>query len=188
MLDSELQAVTREAEHGRRYADSLVRVSESTNPFCWLTAAHLQAQATRGQPQRRADIKFRLLRGLYRCGLDRPKLLELFRLLDWVLDLPRELEYSVRQDLARIEKEDEMPYITSWERMAREEGREQGFEAGVRETCATVRATILDKYRQRWGTASSEVKERLEQIHEPARLLELLTGLLTVQSPEEWRP
>ncbi|MBN9418810.1 MAG: hypothetical protein J0I12_25385 [Candidatus Eremiobacteraeota bacterium] len=40
------------------------------NPFAWLTAAHRQALATRRQPQRRAEIKFRLVRGSIRVRVD----------------------------------------------------------------------------------------------------------------------
>ena len=77
-LESELQALTREAEHGRRHADSLVpdEASNPSNPFSWLTAAHLHAQATRRRAGRRAETKFRLVRGLYQCGLAKTQVLE----------------------------------------------------------------------------------------------------------------
>ena len=156
--------------------------SQTTNPFAWLTAAHLQAQATRRQPQKRAEIKTRLVRGLYRCGLSSARVRELFRLLDWVLALPRELEYTFKRDLARFEEENNMPYVTSIERIAREEAREEAQE----EACKTLRQGILKIYQERWGQPSTQVVEKLEQIQDLKQLVDLLGHLPTAKPGQEW--
>ena len=56
---------------------------------------------------------------------------ELFRLIDWFLALPGNLELEVRGEIDRIEQEKHMPYITSIERMAIEEGMAKGMEKGM---------------------------------------------------------
>lgn len=48
-----------------------------------------------------------------------------------MLELPLELEHSFREELRKIEETRKMPYITSVERLAREEGREEGLEHGI---------------------------------------------------------
>jgi hypothetical protein len=47
-------------------------------------------------------------------------------LIDWLLTLPQELEVAFREDLIKFERERTMPYVTSIERLGREEGRQEG--------------------------------------------------------------
>ena len=143
----------------------------------------LQALATRRQPEKRAETKFRLIRGHYGCGLTRPQLLGLFRLLDWVLALPKPLEYTFKQDLARFEKEHSMPYITSIERIGREEGRKEEHE----QCCQTLRKLILNRHLQRWGDLEAAAQGRLQKIGDLSRLGELLAELMTASTAEDWK-
>jgi hypothetical protein len=67
------------------------------------------------------------LKRLYERGLSGEAVRELFRLIDWRMDLPRALEQQFRQDLLAYEKEKQMPYITSVERLGREDGLREGL-------------------------------------------------------------
>lgn len=49
------------------------------------------------------------------------------------MTLPEALEPLFRQEHAEWEKEKQMPYVTSFERLARQEGREEGRQEGLRE-------------------------------------------------------
>jgi hypothetical protein len=60
----------------------------------------------------------------------------LFRLLDWIMTLPADLQGHFRGELHRYEEERRMPYVTSVERLAREEGREEGLRQGLIEAIA----------------------------------------------------
>lgn len=75
----------------------------------------------------------RQVRGLYGCGFSKDKVREFFRLIDWVLALTPKLEYTFQKDLCRFEKENQMPYITSIERVGRKLGRKQGRKQGIKE-------------------------------------------------------
>src|SRR5438093_13702045 len=44
------------------------------------------------------------------------------------LALPPELNESFREEIQRFEEDRKMPYVTSIERLAREEGRQEGIE------------------------------------------------------------
>jgi hypothetical protein len=41
----------------------------------------------------------------------------LYRFIDWVLALPKDLEIDFQEELTRYEKEKDMPYVTSAERI-----------------------------------------------------------------------
>jgi len=65
--------------------------------------------------------------------LSKQQILDFFHLVDWVLALSPDLEYDFQVQLALIEEETNMPYITSIERLALQRGREEGREAGREE-------------------------------------------------------
>lgn len=168
---------------------------QTANPFAWLTAAHLQAKATRKDAELRAQIKMRLICGLYFCGLSRSQVLELFRLVDWVLALPRQMEYAFKQDLAQFEEENNMVYVSSVERIAREEGLEAGLatglatgrEEGRSEACGLLRTAILEKLHLRFGLQEPAITEQLEKVDDYSRLLELYGLAIAADTFESWK-
>lgn len=70
------------------------------------------------------------MRPLYRRGLSADEVRKLFHVLDWMMQLPEDIEIDFRQQLEQYEQETRMPYVTSIERMAKKEGRQEGILAG----------------------------------------------------------
>ncbi|EGV15866.1 RpnC/YadD family protein [Thiocapsa marina] len=68
----------------------------------------------------------RLVRLLQQRSYSRERILELFRLLDWLLQLPEGLEQDFKRELIAFEEQANMPYITSIERLGRQVGRQEG--------------------------------------------------------------
>src|SRR5699024_8343446 len=97
-------------------------LAEGDNPFGLVTLAHLYTQRTRNDHSGRFDAKLRLIRLLYGQGWDKRRIIQLLRLIDWLLALPPELEQNLRDRVTTIEGEKHMQYVTSFERLAREEG------------------------------------------------------------------
>lgn len=71
------------------------------------------------------------MRELYARGFDREQVLGLYRFIDWVLQLPRELDAVFWQQIQADEEARGMPYITSVERLGRAEGHIAGLREGV---------------------------------------------------------
>lgn len=63
--------------------------------------------------------------------------------IDWLLALPHEAELAFRQQVRELEEEQQMPYITSIERIGRAEGHEEGREEGKR---GATRAVIAARF------------------------------------------
>ncbi|MGH7173403.1 MAG: hypothetical protein ACRELG_24225, partial [Gemmataceae bacterium] len=59
----------------------------SANPFAQVVLAHLKARETRGNPADRHAWKVRLVRNLYERGFSPKDVRELFRLIDWLMEL-----------------------------------------------------------------------------------------------------
>jgi Putative transposase, YhgA-like len=108
------------------YTSHAEQLETVANPFAAVVLAHLKTQETRADPKGRRTWKFRLIRTLYDRGLDGERVRLLFKFIDWLMDLPEKLEKELRVDLAAFEKERIMPYVSSIERIAREEGKTEG--------------------------------------------------------------
>jgi hypothetical protein len=121
----------------------------SDNPFAIITRAHLATLRTRDDPASRYQGKSRLIRELYERGLGRDDVLQLFRLIDWMMDLPKPLEQLFRQEAEQIEQEMHVPYVTSVERLAKEEGRVEGRVEGQAEM-------LLRAVERKYGVAVPE--------------------------------
>lgn len=122
------------------------------NPFAVVVLGHLESLRTRGLPGERFAAKKRLLKGLRRRGLQRDDRVELTRLLDWLLAMPKELEVALKAQLDQEEGKDFMPYVTSWERIAEEKGLEKGREEGREK----VERTVLAVLEARFGAVPDE--------------------------------
>jgi len=100
------------------------------NAFGLITAAHLLTQQTRKKNEERYNAKLLLIRLLYERKWERKRIVELLRVIDWFLALPKELRQKLKTEIYRMEEQQKMTYVTSFERDALEEGFEKGIVQG----------------------------------------------------------
>jgi hypothetical protein len=110
------------------YGEDWQVLEENENPFAVVVMAHLKAQETRDDGQERKLWKFILTRRLYERGYERQDILNLYRFIDWLLELPEGLELEFQQEIEQFEQERQMTYISSIERMAQQKGRQEEIE------------------------------------------------------------
>jgi hypothetical protein len=122
------------------YETQWEELDRSRNPFVVVVMAHLKTKATTGQPQQRKQWKWTLVRKLFEQGYSKNDVVELFRLIDWMMTLPDRLEREFRAELRQYQEEHQMPYVTSIERLAKEEGQREIIENILR-----VRFGALDE-------------------------------------------
>ena len=130
----------------------------ASNPVAVVIGAHLSAQRTRKNHEERLGIRWRMLRNLYERGWSREEIIELHRLLDWLLVLPPKMNLEFRRRVLEYEKEKIMPYITSNEQIATEEGRQEGRQEGRLEG---RQAVILRQLRRRLGGLENATERRV---------------------------
>jgi hypothetical protein len=113
------------------YADDINDLLNHTNPFAIITAAHLKTKATKDNPQERYTWKWTITRALYEKGFSTTDILNLYRLVDWLMMLPHDLTKQFTQNLIAYEEEKKMPYVTSAERIGIEKGKLEGRSEGL---------------------------------------------------------
>ncbi|MDX9721914.1 MAG: hypothetical protein RBU37_14290 [Myxococcota bacterium] len=134
------------------YRERLVELPKHPNPFGLVVAAHLRTLQCRGAPEQRMKWKLELCRGLYDKDFSQADVLSLFRVLDWLLVLPAELEASFWMSLSAHEEEQQMPYLATFERKAEQKGLEKG-----------QRGVLRRQLTRRFGELPDWAEERLLQ-------------------------
>lgn len=112
------------------FVDQIDMLEQSEKPFATVVLAHLMTMRTAGSPRDRCVWKLRLLRPMYSRGMSAEDVRGLFRVIDWMMDLPTDLAIEFDGELRKMEEELKMPYVTSIERRGIEKGREEGREEG----------------------------------------------------------
>jgi hypothetical protein len=154
------------------YRQQWTDLENNPNPFSTVVMAHLKALDTKKNQMERLEWKFTLSRQLYERGYERQDILNLFRFIDWVITLPKELEASFRQTLEQYEQEKQMPYVTSIERMGIQQGLLEGIELGLE---------------LKFGSDGLQLLPEISQINDIEVLRTICDALKQVQTPAELR-
>ena len=115
------------------YAVEWDRLEVSENRFAVVVMAHLKARETAGDHESRWKWKLHLIRRLYDRGLGRRDVIDLFLFIDWLMRLPPELERRLDGEIHQYEREKNMRYVSTLERMATDRGIQQGIQQGIRQ-------------------------------------------------------
>ncbi|MCF7708357.1 MAG: transposase [Verrucomicrobia bacterium] len=150
-------------------------LEEQRNPAAVVIAAYLATQRTRRDMSQRQRMKWELTRRLYERGYSKEEVLNLFRLIDWLMRLPDENEVEFRKQLVEYEKEKTMPYVTSIERLGRKEGLQKA-----------LRAAIVEVLEARFSSVPGELKANVDAIADEQELRRLHRKAVLVPSIEEF--
>ncbi|MCK4766315.1 MAG: transposase [Candidatus Aminicenantes bacterium] len=105
----------------------------SENPMALVVKAQLKSyEAKKADAQSKFNIKFELVRQCYRHGYTRKQVDSLLKFTDWIIRLPGKYKKQLKYEVEKLEEENKMPYVTSWERLAREEGIKTGIKTGMK--------------------------------------------------------
>ena len=152
-------------------ASSIEDLGSNPNPFALVTAAHLQTKRTKHNSQARYTAKKALIRMLYQHCWSPQRVLDFFRVLDWMMHLPEGLAQKLKQDIDQIEGETKMQYVTSVERLAKKEGMQIGkiegkiegkLEGKIEGEIKGQSKTLARLLIKRFGPLSPETAQRLQ--------------------------
>ncbi|HVS35254.1 MAG TPA: hypothetical protein VMS17_06700 [Gemmataceae bacterium] len=154
------------------FATQEAMLEASANPFSQVVLAHLKARQTAGDPAGRHAWKVRLVRGLYERGFSPKDVRELFRVIDWLMELPPALQDGFWHEIETVQEGKRMPFVTTPERVGLRRGLRKGIEAVLR---------------MRFGEEGLKLMPAIHDIHEEEQLEAVLKALETAASPDEVR-
>jgi hypothetical protein len=153
------------------YAQVAPALETDPNPFAVLVLAHLKTLETQKDPSSRQLWKVRIVKGLYERGFSKADVQQLFRFIDWMMELPHALKGLFWQEIEQHQKEKAMPYISTPEQLAREAVRLEGLEVALEVKFGPEGLKLLPELR--------------ELDHEQLRVV--LQAVKTAKAPEELR-
>ena len=153
-------------------------------PFCRPAPVIRVTQRTRKHPHRRYAAEVKLIKGLYERGWAAEDLRQLFRVIDWMMDLPKPLEVNFWQEINRYEQEKKMPFMTTPERIGREQGLAEGLSKGRIEGRAEGIELALQL---KFGDAGLRLMPEIRAITDAAKLKEILLAIPAAATPEDLR-
>jgi hypothetical protein len=154
------------------YANRETELEGDRNPFARIVLAHLKALETRHDPARRRDWKFRLVRGLYEQGFEAEDVRQLFRLIDWLMELPRALNNLFWDEVKAFEEERNVPFITTPERIGIEKGLLQGIEEALQ---------------AKFGEEGVKLLPEITRLDDPEKYRLITRAVATATTPDEVR-
>ncbi|WP_027849267.1 Rpn family recombination-promoting nuclease/putative transposase [Marinospirillum minutulum] len=104
----------------------------SDNIFAHVVMAQIKAKRVKDS-ELLLSSKVGLIRRLFERGYSKEQVVELFNILDWMIKLPAPLELEFKTLVDQIQEEKKMPYINTFERLARQEGLQEGRQEGRQE-------------------------------------------------------
>lgn len=120
--------------------ESKKKLETSTNPMALVVKAQLKSpDARRGDDARKYNIKFELIRELYRQGYDKKGIRSFFDFIDLIIRLPDDLEEKLFDEITKIEEDHKMPHVTTWERTA----EERGIKIGKKEKMIEIAKKLI---------------------------------------------
>ena len=102
------------------------------NPFSLLVQAYLKTMETENHEFRRFEWKKRFIGALHDLGFDHKTLYNLFRFIEWIMELPEELEDKLYLEILEMKGEKDMSFMTILEKKSMEKGLEKGMKEGLK--------------------------------------------------------
>ena len=149
--------------------ESREKLETSTSPMALVVKAQLKSlEAKRGDDARKYNIKFELIRELYKQGYDKEGIRSFFDFIDLIIRLPDDLEEKLFDEITKIEEDHKMPHLATWERTAEKRGEIRGEKIGekrgeIKGKLETARRMLnddipVDRIIQYTGLTEEEIK------------------------------
>jgi hypothetical protein len=151
-------------------------LEQNNNVFAIVVMAHLKTKATTSNLSDRQQWKWNLSRLLYERGYNRKEIADLYKVIDLMMALSKELQSSFEERLANYQEGIKMPLLTNIERRALERGAKQ-----------TQKQNIIKLVQVRFGNIPETLVEKINQVDDISLLEQLFVSTISVNSLGEFQ-
>jgi len=150
-------------------------LEQSNNIFAIVVMAHLKTKATTSNLSLREQWKWNLIRSLYHRGLSKVDIVNLFKFIDKMMSLTKELQQKLISKIDEYEKETKMPFLSPTEELAMEKA-----------TRKTRQQDIINLLQVKFGNIPENLINNINQIDDILVLRELILSTMTITSLAEF--
>ncbi len=159
-------------------------IREEKNIFALGVRAYLKTLETEGDFTDRYRWKKQFLIRLYDVGLKYETISAMFRFIEWIMKLPKDLDQKLVDEIIEIEKEKKMSLLIMAEKKGFKEGIQKGIRKGKREVLIKA---ILGMLEVKFNTIEPETIRSLRKIKSVEKLEQLLDEAKTTPSLEAFK-
>lgn len=148
------------------------KLDSSTSPMAMIVKAQLKSHGLKkADNNKKSSAKLELIRQCYERGLSKKQIKSLMNFIDWIIRLPEDLERKLSEKIIKIEEDYKMAYVSSWERIAKKDGLEEGLKLGEEkaktETARELlkRGVATDIISGATGLPKEEIDKLAETVH-----------------------
>jgi hypothetical protein len=150
--------------------------------------AHLKTLEMAHDDEARKVSQVWLIKGLYERGLGAEQIRQLYRLIEGMMKLPKPLAELAWKEICDFEKEKDMPYITTAERVGIEKGLAEGLAKGREEGREEGLLTGIEVALElKFAAAGLGLLPEIRQIDDVALLRKVLEAVKRADSPTALR-
>ncbi len=136
------------------------KLLKDNNPFALAILAGLYSIKAHNNDNIKLKFKLKLIRLLLERGYKEKEIIEMFRFIDGVIKLNDIMKEKLfKKELSNMKEVKDMPYITSIERIAREEGVEEGIKEGIEEG---IKEGIKKQIIHKFGNLDKEMEKLID--------------------------
>jgi hypothetical protein len=166
-------------------------LEKDDSPFAVITRVQLAKIKSEKEPDKRYSFRLDLTKELYSRNYSKEQIIRLYRFIDYVLKLPEPEALQFNKEMELFEEARTMPYISTTERMAREEGLLQGISEGIeqgrtRGQLEKAREAVLEVLEVRFGHVPFARKEEVIRCNDLDRLNKALRHALLIAAVDEF--
>jgi hypothetical protein len=145
--------------------------------------AQIAALRTSRNPDKRSAARWLLTRSLLEHGHSRETINEAYRLIAWMMRLPKTQALLFRRQLVDFQKENDMPYLIDTEEIAIEQALSQGLSQG---RLLALQEDVIEVLAVRFSHVPEGLREAIAAIAEEPRLRALLKAALRASTLEDF--
>ena len=146
------------------YESKWQELEAEKNPFAIMIMAHLKTKATVSNLTEREQWKWIFLRSLYEKGYEKKDIVKFLKFVDLMMTLPKQLQQGLKLKVKQYEEEKKMPLVSNFEKLAKEEGLQEGIEKEIN--------LVIRQLSRKIGNLSPELEIRIRNL--PIETLENL--------------
>jgi hypothetical protein len=175
-------------------------LEKDNNPFAIITRVHLAKITSEKDTDKRYSFRLDLTKELYSRDYSKEQIIRLYRFIDYVLKLPEPEALQFNEEMELFEEAQTMPYMSTIERMAREEGLLQGIQQGIDEgiqqgiqqgrtrgQLEKAQEAVLEVLEVRFGDVAFSVKEAIICCNDLSRLNKAHRHALLIGAVDEFK-
>ncbi|MCW5933566.1 MAG: hypothetical protein KIT45_04595 [Fimbriimonadia bacterium] len=165
------------------FENQMEALEREPEPLAWVVLAYLKKLATRDDLRLRVSERLHLVRNLVKQGYNVEEAVSLFRLLEFMLDLPPQLELEFDQQLKELKQEmPETTLLSRFERQAMERGRQEGRQEGL----LLARESLIEVLRAKFGKTPRSLEAQVHRMEDPDQLRYWLRRAVLANSLKEF--